>query len=392
MISALTNSLHVKTVIFTASIDECMSKSYSQLKAMLAVTRAGLIAMFRSPSAVVFSFAFPLVFILVFGFLGGAGNVSLRASFDSSTDTTTYLYKAINHIPGIHIMEKSDEEIREDLEKGRMTAVISIKKNTEAASPAYFINLKSSEAVNPQNIQVLRSILTSIIDNMDKKQYPNTPTVAVINNNVEKIPGRVYRTIDFILPGQLGFSLLSAGVFGVAFLFFSLRQTLVLKRFFATPITRTYIVLGEGLSRVIFQLFTAIIILVVGHYFFHFTLIHGLLTFIELLVLSFIGLLVFMAFGFVVSGIAGSESAIPPLANIVTLPQFLLAGTFFPIDNFPAWLQPLCKILPLTHLNDAMRNVAFEGAHLTDCWKQLGILAIWAVVGYILAIKVFKWE
>ena len=273
-----------------------------------------------------------------------------------------------------------------------MTAVISIKKNTETASPAYFINLKSSDAVNPQNIQVLRSILTSIIDKMDKKLYPNTPTIAAINNNIEKIPGRIYRTIDFILPGQLGFSLLSAGVFGVAFLFFSLRQTLVLKRFFATPITRTYIVLGEGLSRVIFQLFTAIIILVVGYYFFHFTLVHGFLTFIELLVLSFLGLLVFMSFGFVVSGVARNESAIPALANIVTLPQFLLTGTFFPIDNFPDWLQPLCKILPLTHLNDAMRNIAFEGAHLTDCWKQLGILGIWAVVGYTLAIKVFKWE
>jgi len=359
---------------------------------MLAVTRASLIAIFRSPSAVAFSFAFPLIFILVFGFLGGTGNVSLRASFAANTDTTTYLYKTISHIPGIHIIQKSEEEINEDLEKGRMTAVISIIKNTEAASPAYFINLKSSDAVNPQNIQVLRSILTSIIDKMDKKLYPNTPTIAVINNNIEKIPGRIYRTIDFILPGQLGFSLLSAGVFGVAFLFFSLRQTLVLKRFFATPITRTYIVLGEGLSRVIFQLFTAIIILVVGYYFFHFTLVHGFLTFIELLVLSFLGLLVFMSFGFVVSGVARNESAIPALANIVTLPQFLLTGTFFPIDNFPDWLQPLCKILPLTHLNDAMRNIAFEGAHLTDCWKQLGILGIWAVVGYTLAIKVFKWE
>jgi ABC-2 type transport system permease protein len=30
----------------------------------------------------------------------------------------------------------------------------------------------------------------------------------------------------------LGFSLLSAGVFGVAFMFYSLRNTLVLKRFF----------------------------------------------------------------------------------------------------------------------------------------------------------------
>lgn len=369
-----------------------MPKSYSQFKAMLAITKAGLTSIFRSPSAVAFSFAFPLIFILVFGFLGGSGRVALRAAFAPGTDTTNYLYKVINNIPGINIIEKDAQEINEDLAKGRLTAVISIQKNTKAESPAYFIHLKSSEAVNPQNIEVLRSILRSIVSNMDKQKFPDAPTIAQISNDVEKIPGRTYRTIDFILPGQLGFSLLSAGVFGVAFLFFNLRQQLVLKRFFATPISRTGIVLGEGLSRVIFQLITAVVILLVGYFFFHFTLVNGWLTFFELLVLSFVGLIVFMAFGFVVSGIAKSESTIPPLANIVTLPQFLLAGTFFPIDNFPSWLQPICKVLPLTHLNDAMRNVAFEGAHLTDCGKQLGILILWAVAGYALAVKVFRWE
>ncbi|MBX3256898.1 MAG: ABC transporter permease [Chitinophagaceae bacterium] len=369
-----------------------MSKSYSQLKAMFAITKAGLISIFRSPSAVAFSFAFPLIFILVFGFLGGSGRVSLRAAFAPGTDTSVYLYKAISHIPGINIVDKPGTEINEDLVKGRLTAVISIQKNTGAASPEYFIRLKSSEAVNPQNIDVLRSILNSIVSNIDKRKFLDAPTVAEISNDVEKVPGRTYRTIDFILPGQLGFSLLSAGVFGVAFLFFNLRQQLVLKRFFATPVSRTGIVLGEGLSRVIFQLITAVVILLVGYFFFHFTLVNGWLTFFELLVLSFIGLIVFMAFGFVVSGIAKSESTIPPLANIVTLPQFLLAGTFFPIDNFPNWLQPFCKILPLTHLNDAMRNVAFEGAHLTDCGKQIAILAAWSVVGYALAVKVFRWE
>jgi ABC-2 type transport system permease protein len=105
-----------------------------------------------------------------------------------------------------------------------------------------------------------------------------------------KVPGRVYRTIDFILPGQLGFSLLSAGVFGVAFIFFSLRQTLVLKRFFATPIRRSYIVFGEALSRIIFQMTTAIVILLIGHFAFNFTLVNGMVTFFELLLLSFIGL------------------------------------------------------------------------------------------------------
>ena len=51
-----------------------------------------------------------------------------------------------------------------------------------------------------------------------------------------------------------------------------------------------------------------------------------------------------------------------------------------------------CEILPLKQLNDAMRNVAFEGASLMDCGKQIGILLIWGVVIYVVAIKTFKWE
>jgi ABC-2 type transport system permease protein len=368
-----------------------MPKTYSQLTAMLAITRASLRAIFRSPSAVIFSFAFPLIFILVFGFIGGGGGMSVRVGFDKNTDTTSDLYHAIATMNGIKITNGDEQTLRNDLEKGRLSAIIQIRKNT-SANPAYSIKLVSSEAVNPQNVQVLHSMLDGLINNMNRKIFQNTPTYATIDNEVETVPGRVYRTIDFILPGQLGFSLLSAGVFGVAFIFFSLRQTLVLKRFFATPINRSYIVFGEALSRVIFQLSTAIVILVIGHYAFNFTLVHGWITFVELLILSFVGLAVFMGFGFVVSGLARSESTIPPFANLFTLPQFLLAGTFFPIDNFPGWLQPLCKILPLTHLNDAMRNVAFEGARLSDCGKQLSVLAIWGVVAYAVAIKVFKWE
>ena len=111
-----------------------------------------------------------------------------------------------------------------------------------------------------------------------------------------------------------------------------------------------------------------------------------------MLVLSVIGLLVFMGFGFVVSGIAKSESTIPPISNIITLPQFLLSGTFFSIDNFPAWLQPISRALPLTYLNDAMRKVAFEGAGLWDVKQQILIMVIWGIAIYALAVKTFKWE
>ena len=367
-----------------------MSKSYSQVRAMLAITRGSLKAIFRSPSAVIFSFAFPLIFILVFGFIGNSGKMTVHVAFDKRTDTTTNIYRAISSMEGLIIVHKPEAELKNDLSKGRLSSIIQII-NTGSSAPVYSIKLTSSEAVNPQSVQVLRSMIDGVITGMNKRIYPGNSTYAAVSNGVERVPGRAYRTIDFILPGQLGFSLLSAGVFGVAFIFFSLRQTLVLKRFFATPIKRAYIVFGEALSRIIFQMSTAVVILLIGHFAFNFTLIHGFETLVELLILSFIGLAVFMGFGFVVSGLAKNESSIPPFANLFTLPQFLLAGTFFPIENFPSWLQPLCKVLPLTHLNDAMRNVAFEGAHLTDCGQQLGVLAIWGGVAYAIAIKVFKW-
>ena len=224
--------------------------------------------------------------------------------------------------------------------------------------------------------------------------YPNRPSVASIDfdykRDIEEV--RAYKTIDFILPGQLGFSLLSSGVFGVAFMFFNLRNTMVLKRFFATPISRTFIILGEALARVIFQMITAIVIILVGHFLFGFTLINGIQTLLEMLVLSFIGLLVFMGFGFIVSGVATSDSSIPPFANLITLPQFLLGGTFFSIAVFPTWLQPISKALPLTHLNTAMRAVAFEGQSLWQVRGEVGILLLWGLVAYAVAVKVFKWE
>lgn len=361
---------------------------------MLAITKASLRAILRSPSAVVFSFAFPLIFILIFGFIGSGGRMLFTVSIDKTSDTTNAVYQAIKSVPGISIVNKSEQQVKEDLEKGRLTAVLKVAKNTQDSSNTtpYIITLKSSESVNPANLQVLTSILNSIVANINKQQYPNAATVATISQNIEKIPGRTFRTIDFILPGQLGFSLLSAGVFGVAFLFFNLRQQLVLKRFFATPIKRSYIVLGEALSRVIFQMSTAVVIVLIGNLLFHYTLIHGFETFMEIMVLSFLALVVFMGFGFIVSGLAKNESTIPPFANLFTLPQFLLAGTFFSIDVFPAWLRPICRILPLTHFNDAMRQIAFEGAHLSDCGLQIGVLMIWGIAIYAVAIKVFKWE
>ena len=134
------------------------------------------------------------------------------------------------------------------------------------------------------------------------------------------------------------------------------------------------------------------IIILIGTFFFGFTLVNGFVTFINMIILSVIALIVFLGFGFVVSGIAKNESAVPPIANLITLPQFLLAGTFFPISNFPEWLQPVSRALPLTYLNEALRKISFEGASIFDVWYNILVLVIWGIIVYAIAVKVFKWE
>jgi ABC-2 type transport system permease protein len=364
-----------------------MAVKYNQWKALLAMAKASLKAILRSPSAVIFSLGFPLVFILVFGFIGDSA-VSVKIGVDKATDTTSYVFQALRKEKTLKlIMDKPDAEMQDELKKGHLTAIIDITK--DGATPACDVKVSTSTA-SVDKIQLFNSILRGVIYQADDKFYPRK-SVARIEPMIV-LPGRRYKTIDFILPGLLSFSLLSAAVFSTAFLFFNLRQTLVLKRFFATPIRRIYIVLGEALARLVFQVAGAVIILSIGYFAFGFTLVHGWSTFFEMLLLTAFGVVVFMGFGFVVSGIATSESTIPPIANVITLPQFLLAGTFMPVDAFPSWLQPVCGIMPLTYLNDAFRKIAFEGLHLWNIGLELGVITLWGIVAYAVAVKVFRWE
>jgi ABC-2 type transport system permease protein len=336
----------------------------------------------------VFTLIFPLIFILVFGFLGGGGpKVDLGIS--TKCDKQNIYFESIQKIPVFRFVEDNDNEMIKSLTKGNIDGILTIVKNPSGSLTEYNVQLQTSSA-SPQNGDLIFRILQNVKNELNFINSQVKNKVAEIKQT--EIPGRAYHTIDFILPGQLGFSLLSSGVFGTAFVFFSLRQTLVIKRFFATPIKRIYIVLGEALSRMIFALLGAIFIISIGYFAFGFTLIHGFSTFVTMLILSVLGLMVFMGFGFIISGLAKNDSSIPPLANIITLPQFLLSGTFFSIEAFPSWLQPICKVLPLTYLNDAMRKVAFEGATLIDVWHQIGIIGIWGVIVYVVATKTFRWE
>ncbi len=364
--------------------------TYSNARAMRALIKASLQSILKSPSAIVFSIAFPLIFILVFGFLGEGRNYNIKVSDAPGSDTTNNMYAILHHAPMLKwVPQKDSNSLNKMLAEGDIVAAVDIKKLPQGSTPQYNVTLNASGSLMDKAMQ-LREIINGIVQRQDPEIQRRIALLAKVEVHASEV--RDYKTIDFILPGQLGFSLLAAGVFGTAFVFFNLRQTLVLKRFFATPVRREAIVISEGIARMLFQITGAIVIIGIGHLAFGYTLLHGWITFVTMLLVCALGMLVFMGFGFIISSIAKSESSIPPLSNLVTLPQFLLAGTFFPIDNFPKWLQPLCRALPLTYLNDALRKIAFEGVGLWAVRVDLLILAGWGIIVYIAAARLFKWE
>ncbi len=86
-------------------------------------------------------FCFSLNIILVFGFIGGGGRMSLHVAFDKQTDTTTEMYHAIRTLSGLIVENDSEDKLKDALTKGRLHAIIKLTKNN---SGIYNIDLISS--------------------------------------------------------------------------------------------------------------------------------------------------------------------------------------------------------------------------------------------------------
>lgn len=369
-----------------------MSRTYSQSRALWAITRASFKAIFSQPISVIFSLLFPIIFILIFGAFGNGGPARQSLAIAPGCDTTNALFDSIRKSPLLKIVTYPDTiKMQQAIEKGKLTGILDIRKEVQGDStgPHYRVLVHSSSA-SGSNLYVLLQVLDHLRLKTELARVTSLDRSYVVQSLVTE--GKRYRQIDFVLPGQLGFSILFSTLFGIAVVFFSLREQLVLKRFYASPVKRINILLGIGMSRLFFQLMNVVVLILFGHFFLNFTLVNGVLTFVEMVLLSIYMLFLLMGVGLIISSVARNDSAIPLLINLFGFPQMLLSGTFFPIEVFPKWLQDLCQILPLTQFNTAMRKISFEGLHLTDCWKEIGIMGIWLVVAYAIASRVMKWE
>jgi lipooligosaccharide transport system permease protein len=86
-------------------------------------------------------------------------------------------------------------------------------------------------------------------------------------------------------------------------------------------------------------------------------------------------------FGISVAGFSKSFENFNYVVSAVLTPLFLLAGSFFPLDDFPDWARLLAQLNPLHHLVELVRNAVVYG---WDGWVDVARLSALIVFGLVL--------
>ena len=197
------------------------------------------------------------------------------------------------------------------------------------------------------------------------------------------------RYIDFLIPGLLGMNLMGTGMWSIGFSIVNSRQRRILKRFVATPMRRWQYLLAQFVGRFVFLVIEVVVLVSCA------TLLFGVPvrgTWVLLGGVCALGAFTFASAGLLVASRVRTIEGVSGLMNLVMMPMWILSGTFFSTERFPDVMQPFVQALPLTALNDALRQVMIEGVRVTEIAGEIAIFGGWGIVAFFVALGLFRWQ
>src|SRR5580692_2709169 len=204
----------------------------------------------------------------------------------------------------------------------------------------------------------------------------------------ETAVARGARYIDWLVPGLLGMQLLNGAMWGAAFNIVNARQRKLLKRLAATPMRRSHYLLSFRVSGLLFVPLQVVVLFVFARITFGVT-IHG--SAIATLGLALLGSWSFAGLGLLCASRAQNSETANGLINLITLPMMVFSGVFFSSSRFPQAVQPAIRLLPMSALNEALRNVVNDGASIFAQGYPIAVLVGWALVTSFIAVRIFRW-
>ena len=328
----------------------------------------------REPSSLFWVFIFPLLTILALGlaFRNRALPELAVAVVDSpaGSPAAEQLVPALEAVDGLTARRMSEPEGRDALRRGKVALVL-----VPGAQPELITDPTQADG------RTARLMVMDALEHLGGREDRITA-----HHQQVTAPGSRY--IDFLVPGLLGFALMTSSLWGVGWVIVQLRSGKLLKRLVATPMKRSHFLLAFMIGRNMLAVAEIGFFVLSSRLLFDVQMFGSLLSFT---VLGLWGALCFGGLALLVVSRAGTMEAANGMMNLTTMPMTMLSGVFFSSENFPAWLQPIIHFLPLTALNDGLRAIMLDGTSLFALGPQLLILGIWGLIPFLLALRYFKW-
>ncbi len=161
-----------------------------------------------------------------------------------------------------------------------------------------------------------------------------------------------------------------------------------MEQLISTPVRPVELVVGKLLPYIAIGFADLIIAVVMGQYLFHVPLRGSLVLLFATAGLFLLGAL---AQGLTISIVAKNQLLAGQIALLSTfLPAFLLSGFAFAISNMPLALQLVTYIVPARYFVTLLKGIYLKGVGLEVMGAEVAILAVFAPLMLLIAIRKFK--
>ncbi len=363
------------------------------MKALRALTIANIRSYVRDRAALFWTLAFPLIFIFLFGFIfqgSGAANIDIAWVDEDRSAESAQLRAAFAAADGVELTDATRDVAMTAMQDGDYDSVIAVGAGYGAAIAAAGANAGPPSTIDVftdpsrQEIQgAISQVVGSVLGVVNLAG--RTPLVVPVAQTIQT---ENLNFISYFVPSILALSVMQVGVFAAVPLVAD-REKGILRRLAVTPLRRAHLVGSNLVMRLFIAFIQAIIILGVGVAVFGVQVTGSIALSAGFIIL---GAMAFLALGYVLASFTKTEDAANGITQVVQFPMMFLSGVFFPIELMPSFLQGIARLIPLTYLADALRQVMVGGTPFAPLAVCAAVLLAWLVVCFVIASRKFQWQ
>jgi ABC-2 type transport system permease protein len=196
------------------------------------------------------------------------------------------------------------------------------------------------------------------------------------------------RSALFMVPGLAAYILAISAVLLTALTVAGEWERGSMEQLFASPVGRLELVLGKLAPYLVLGMLELLLVVAFGAAVFDVPVRGSLALF---LLVGFFFLVGMLGQGLLISVVTKNQLVATQAGTMSSLlPSLLLSGMVFPIENMPAALQLLSRVVPARYLVHALRGILLKGNGLAALWPDLVALVVFAVAVLALATARFQ--